>query len=121
MARPKVVQHDHVARYAPDPPDVMAADGAINVNGGSDSVVITIMDPADPLDDVATGDGAVDPDLGPAVTVRCLGTDVSQQRAAELDLLITILYAVRGGTHLDLFLPSGCTQLTRGLEILGGR
>lgn len=41
MARPRVNKHDHVARFLPDAPDVIAGDGAINVNGGADGVLLT--------------------------------------------------------------------------------
>ena len=41
MPRPKTLNYDHVARYKPDPPDVIAGDGAINVDGGSETVLLT--------------------------------------------------------------------------------
>lgn len=32
MPRPKIVNYPHVARFAPDPPDVIAGDGAVNID-----------------------------------------------------------------------------------------
>lgn len=41
MPRPKVVKQDHILRTAPDPPDIIAGDGAVNVDGGSEGVLLT--------------------------------------------------------------------------------